>query len=235
MKYEKITEGIFLKRPNRFIAHVLVNGKEEIAHVKNTGRCKELLVEGAKVLLEDHTNDSNRKTKYSLIAVWKGDMLVNIDSQVPNLVVFNAVKNGEIEGLKDIKYIKREVTFGNSRYDIYFETSNKKGFIEVKGVTLENNGITAFPDAPTERGTKHVLEMIEAAKNGYIGIIFFLIQMKGAKEFRLNWEMDPNFSKAVKLASENNIKVLAYDSIVSSNDIKIGKPININLIAKFTK
>lgn len=235
MKYGKIVEGIFLKRPNRFIAQVLIDGKEEIAHVKNTGRCKELLIEGAKVLLEDNTDNPNRKTKYSLISVWKGDMLVNIDSQVPNLVVYYALKNGEIEGFEQIKHIKREVSFGNSRYDIYFETCREKGFIEVKGVTLENNRIAAFPDAPTERGTKHVLEMIEATKEGYTGIIFFLIQMEGPKEFRLNWEMDPNFSKAVKLASENNIKVLAYDSIVSYEGIKIGKPINIDLNSKFIK
>lgn len=233
MKYRKIVEGTFLKRPNRFIAHVLINGKEEIAHVKNTGRCKELLIEGAKVLLEDCSDNPNRKTKYSLISVWKDNMLVNIDSQVPNAVVFDALKNGEIEGFQDINHIKREVTYGNSRYDIYFESSKEKGFIEVKGVTLENNHIAAFPDAPTERGTKHVLEMIEASKEGYTGIIFFLIQMRGPKEFRLNWEMDENFSKAVKLASENNIKVLAYDSIVSEEGIKIGKPIGIDLISKF--
>lgn len=234
MIYKNIVEGVFIKRPNRFIAHVSIDGREEIAHVKNTGRCKELLVEGAKILLEDHTGDSSRKTKYSVISVWKGDMLVNIDSQVPNEVVFNALISGRIEGFEDIKYIKREVTFGNSRYDIYFETSEEKGFIEVKGVTLENNSIAVFPDAPTERGTKHVLEMIEAVKKGYKGYIFFLIQMNGPRKFRLNWEMDPSFSKAVKLASENNIKILAYDSIVSFNEIKIGKPIDIDLSSKFT-
>lgn len=235
MIYRKIVEGIFLKRPNRFIGHVLVNGKEEIVHVKNTGRCKELLIEGAKVLLEDNTDNPNRKTKYSLISVWKGDMLVNIDSQVPNLVVYDALKNGEIDSFNDLKHIKREVTFGNSRYDIYFESSKEKGFIEVKGVTLENSQVASFPDAPTERGTKHVLEMIEASKKGYSGIIFFLIQMKGPREFRLNWDMDPNFSKAVKLASENNIKIMAYDSIVSHEGIKIGKAIDIDLNSKFIR
>lgn len=235
MIYRKIVEGIFLKRPNRFIGHVLVNGKEEIVHVKNTGRCKELLIEGAKVLLEDNTDNPNRKTKYSLISVWKGDMLINIDSQVPNLVVYDALKNGEIDGFNDLKHIKREVTFGNSRYDIYFESSKEKGFIEVKGVTLENSQVASFPDAPTERGTKHVLEMIEASKKGYSGIIFFLIQMKGPREFRLNWDMDPIFSKAVKLASENNIKIMAYDSIVSHEGIKIGKAIDIDLNSKFIR
>ena len=205
MKYNKIIEGIFLKRPNRFIAQVLIYGKEETVHVKNTGRCKELLVQGVKVILEDCSYNPSRKTRYSLIAVWKGDMLVNMDSQVPNAVIFEALKEGKIRGFEDISYLKREVTFGKSRYDIYYESKNQKGFIEVKGVTLENNGISMFPDAPTERGTKHVLEMIEAVKQGYRGTLFFLIQMKGPNVFRLNWEMDRNFSEAVKLASENEI------------------------------
>ncbi|MFA5523593.1 MAG: DNA/RNA nuclease SfsA [Tissierellales bacterium] len=229
MKYLKTVEGTFLKRPNRFIAHVLIDGNEEIVHVKNTGRCNELLVPGAKVILEDCSNNPNRKTRYSLIAVWKGDMLVNMDSQVPNTVVFEALKEGKIKEIKDIVYSKREVTFGKSRYDIYYESEHQKGFIEVKGVTLENHGVSMFPDAPTERGAKHVLEMIEAVKEGYRGTIFFLIQMKRTNEFRLNWQMDKNFSEAVKLASENGVEILAYDSIVSEDSIVIDKAIKINL------
>lgn len=229
MKYTKVIEGTFLKRPNRFIAQVLIDGKEETVHVKNTGRCKELLVPGVKVILEDCSNNPNRKTRYSLIAVWKRDILVNMDSQVPNAVVFEALKEGKIKEIRDVAYSKREVTFGKSRYDIYYESENQKGFIEVKGVTLEHNGISMFPDAPTERGAKHVLEMIEAVKEGYRGTLLFLIQMKGPKEFRLNWEMDRNFSEAVKLASENSVEILAYDSIVSKDSIIIDKPININL------
>src|SRR5690554_1856974 len=139
MKYKKTMEGTFLKRPNRFIAHVLINDEEEIVHVKNTGRCKELLIPGAKVILEDGSNNPNRKTRYSLIAVWKGDMLVNMDSQVPNAVVFEALKEGKIEEIRDALYSKREVTFGKSRFDIYYESEDYKGFIEVKGVTLEDN------------------------------------------------------------------------------------------------
>lgn len=229
MKYTKVIEGTFLKRPNRFIAQVLIDGKEETVHVKNTGRCKELLVPGVKVILEDCSNNPNRKTRYSLIAVWKRDILVNMDSQVPNAVVFEALKEGKIKEIRDVAYSKREVTFGKSRYDIYYESENQKGFIEVKGVTLEGNDISMFPDAPTERGAKHVLEMIEAVKEGYRGTLLFLIQMKGPKEFRLNWEMDRNFSEAVKLASENGVEILAYDSIVSKDSIIIDKPININL------
>lgn len=229
MEYSKIVEGIFLKRPNRFVAEVLINGEKETVHVKNTGRCKELLTPKAKIILEDCSHNKNRKTKYSIIAVWKDNMLVNMDSQVPNKVVFDAVKQGKIHNLYHISNIKREVTFGNSRFDIYFENDNKKGFIEVKGATLEKDGISMFPDAPTDRGTKHVLEMIEAVKNNYRGIIFFLIQMKGPHQFKLNWKMDPKFSEAVKYASENGVEVVAYDSVVTPNSISIGSKIEINL------
>lgn len=229
MKYIHVVEGIFLKRPNRFIAEVLIDGKEETVHVKNTGRCRELLLPGVKVLLEDCRNNPNRKTKYSLIAVWKEDILVNMDSQVPNAVVYNALLENRIPDMGKINKLKREVSFENSRFDLYFETDGKKGFIEVKGVTLEDHHIAKFPDAPTLRGTKHVLEMIKAVDEGYMGILFFLIQMKGPEEFRLNWEMDPTFSEAVRFASENGVKVLAYDSVVSDDSIEIGKPININL------
>lgn len=229
MQYEKIVEGIFLNRPNRFIAHVLIDGKEETVHVKNTGRCRELLIPGVKVILEDCSSNPNRKTKYSLISVWKDDMLINMDSQVPNLVVYNALNENNIKGVTDLTYLKREVTFNNSRFDIYFENEVKKGFIEIKGVTLENDGVAKFPDAPTERGARHVLEMIEAVNQGYRGIIFFLIQMKCPKVFRLNWKMDNKFSKAVKLASEKGVEILAYDSIINKNSISIGSPIDIEL------
>ena len=229
MKYNKIIESIFVKRPNRFIAEVLINGQEETVHVKNTGRCRELLIPGVKVILEDCSNNSNRKTKYSLVAVWKNDMLVNMDSQIPNAVVFEALKEKKVKEFEDLMHLKREVTFGKSRYDMYFKTESHKGFIEVKGVTLENDSISMFPDAPTERGTKHVLEMIEAVKEGYRGVIFFLIQMKGPKVFKLNWKMDKAFAEAVKLASENGVEVLAYDSIVREDSIYLDKQIEVDL------
>ena len=231
MKYNKIIEGIFIKRANRFIAQVRIHGEEETVHVKNTGRCKELLVPGAKVILEDCSHQRNRKTKYSLIAVWKGNLLVNMDSQVPNAVVFEAIAKNKIKGLENINYLKREVTFRRSRYDLYFESGREKGFIEIKGVTLEEKGICMFPDAPTERGTKHVLEMIEAVKEGYIGILFFLVQMKGPKLFQLNWQMDPVFSEAVNAAKEKGVQVIAYDSVVVENNIQIGDPVEILLIS----
>ena len=232
MKYNKIVEGKFISRPNRFIAQIMINGEEETVHVKNTGRCRELLKPGVKVVLEDCSHNLNRKTKYSLIAVWKDEMLVNMDSQVPNRVVFDAINENKIKGFENLDLLKREVTFGNSRFDMYFEDGDEKGFIEVKGVTLENDGISMFPDAPTERGSKHVLEMIEAVKEGYKGVIFFLIQMKGPKEFRLNWKMDEKFAQAIKLASENGVEIIAYDSIVSDNGIYINKPIEIDLLKK---
>lgn len=232
MKYEKVVEGIFIKRTNRFIAHVYINGIEEIVHVRNTGRCRELLIPGAKVILEDCSNNPNRKTKYSLISVWKDHMLVNMDSQVPNAVIFNSLKENKILGLDNLTKLKREVSFGNSRFDLYFESKESKGFIEVKGVTLENEGISMFPDAPTTRGTKHVLEMIHAVKEEYRGVILFLIQMKDPKVFRLNWAMDKDFSEAVNLASKKGVKILAYDSIVNENTISIGKPIEVDFTTK---
>lgn len=232
MKYNKIVEGIFLERPNRFIAKVLIDGKEETVHVRNTGRCKELLIPGAKIILEDCSHNVNRKTKYSLIAVWKANKLINMDSQVPNKVVFDAIEQDHINNISNVSFIKREVTFGKSRFDIYFESGDKKGFVEVKGVTLEKDGISMFPDAPTDRGRKHVLEMIESVKEGYRGIIFFLIQMDKVNLFKLNWEMDPKFSQAVKLASENGVEIMAYDAIVSPNSISIGNDIDISFLNK---
>lgn len=229
MLYSKTKEAIFVNRPNRFIAYVLIDGKEEIVHVRNTGRCRELLIPGVRVILDDCSNNPNRKTRYSLIAVYKGDMLVNMDSQVPNLVVYDSLISNKIEGLENLNLVKREVTYEKSRFDLYFESDSHKGFIEVKGVTLEEDSIARFPDAPTLRGIKHVLEMIEAVDEGYIGIIFFLIQMRGPKEFRLNWEMDKFFSEAVKLASKKGVQIMAYDSIVSENSIELGEAIMINL------
>ena len=225
MKYGKVIEAIFLKRPNRFIAHVLIHGEEEIVHVRNTGRCKELLIPGAKVVLEDCSHNLNRKTKYSLIAVWKDEMLVNMDSQIPNAAVFNAINENRILGLQNLSHLKREVTFGNSRFDIYFESNKDKGFVEIKGVTLEQDKVAMFPDAPTDRGSKHVLEMIEAVKQGYRGIIFFLLQMKGPKSFMPNYNMDKVFSNTLKLASENGVEILVYDSIISNNCIIVDKPV----------
>ncbi|SHI97324.1 DNA/RNA nuclease SfsA [Lutispora thermophila] len=226
MKYKEVIEAQFIKRPNRFLAHVLVDGKEEIVHVRNTGRCREILIEGTKVILEKSKNP-NRKTAYSLIAAYKGNTLINIDSQIPNAVVFEGIKNNKISEILNVENIKREVTYGDSRFDIYFEREDSKGFIEVKGVTLEENGLAMFPDAPTERGRKHMEEMADAVANGYEGYIIFLIQMKGVKAFSPNFAMDPEFSEELRKSASLGVKVMAYDAVVKKDEIIISDPITV--------
>lgn len=226
MKYESIVKGKFISRPNRFIAIVEVEGKTETVHVKNTGRCKELLVEGATVFLEK-SNNPERKTKYDLIAVYKGDNLINMDSQAPNEMVYEWLALGNLFS-KNAK-IKREVTFGDSRFDIYIEEKEKKAFIEVKGVTLENDGVASFPDAPTERGIKHIKELISARERGYDTYIFFVIQMKGVTKFEPSYKNHMEFAKALKEAQDRGVKILAYDSIVTPDEIKIDKPVAVEI------
>ncbi len=226
MKYSNVRTATFLQRPNRFIAHVLIEGREEIVHVKNTGRCREILQKGTEVILEEATN-KDRKTKYSLIAAYKGDVLINIDSQIPNAVVFESIKENMVKELLNVSKLNREVVYGNSRFDLYFEAGEKKGFIEVKGVTLENDGVAMFPDAPTERGTKHIYEMIKAVEEGYSGYIFFLIQMKGVQCFTPNSLQDPKLAEALSLAKKKGVSILAYDSVVTMDGIVLGDPIKI--------
>ena len=226
MKYASVKTARFIKRPNRFVAHVIVDNKEEIVHVKNTGRCKEILQEGTTVILEK-SDKLERKTRYSVIAAYKENVLINIDSQVPNMVVYQGILDGNIKEIQAVTKLSREVVYGNSRFDLYFEASGQRGFIEVKGATLETHGICMFPDAPTQRGCKHVYEMIKAVEEGYAGYILFLIQMKGVKYFTPFEERDPKFAKALKLAYEKGVKVLAYDSIVFEDEISIGAPVEI--------
>lgn len=229
MKYKEIKKAEFIKRTNRFIAHVLVDKKEEIVHVKNTGRCKEILKKGTTVIIAKASNPK-RKTKYSLIAAYKNNILINIDSQVPNQVVYTGIKERKIPELNNINNLSREKTFANSRFDLYYEQNNNiKGFIEVKGVTLEKDGIAMFPDAPTVRGTKHVKELMTAQTKGYQGYIFFLIQLKGIKAFQPNHNMDPDFTKALKQAQTEKVKILAYDSQVTEDSISLGAKIPIIL------
>jgi sugar fermentation stimulation protein A len=226
LKYISVKTAQFIKRPNRFIAHVIVDNKEEIVHVKNTGRCKEILQEGTTVILEK-SDKPERKTRYSIIAAYKGDVLINIDSQVPNMVVYQGILEGKIKEIQTVTKLSREVVYGNSRFDLYFEADEQKGFIEVKGATLETHGISMFPDAPTQRGCKHVYEMIKAVEEGYAGYILFLIQMKGVKYFTPFEERDPEFAKALKLAHEKGVAILAYDSIVFEDEISIGAPVEV--------
>lgn len=203
------TYGTLLIRENRFIAQVEVDGKKERVHVPNTGRLPQLLYEGAKVQLRKSDNP-NRKTKYSLIAAKKDHLWVNIDSQLPNQLAYQSIENGTIEEFKNVDHLKREVTFGNSRFDLYYEKKGQKGFIEVKGVTLMKGEEGRFPDAPTTRGTKHIYEMIQAIEAGYQGTILFIIMRENASSFRPHWEIDEEFSKALQVASKKGVRILAY-------------------------
>ncbi|MBM4761740.1 DNA/RNA nuclease SfsA [Bacillus sp. B15-48] len=210
MKYGNVVPGHFYKKINRFIAEVYINGVKEQVHIKNTGRLKELFQEDAEVLLEQSDNP-NRKTRYSLISVAKNDSWVNIDSQAPNSVAFEALKEGKISEFGKVSKLKREVTYGASRFDVYFEKEGKKGFIEVKGVTLEDNGVAMFPDAPTTRGTKHILELAKAVQEGYHCTILFVVQLKGCRAFIPNREMDSSFADVLLQASRQGVQILAYD------------------------
>lgn len=238
MKYDgTVVEGIFLSRPNRFIAHVAIDGREEIVHVRNTSRCRELLTVGAVVYLEK-SRSPERKTGYSLISVIKEGHLINIDSQAPNKVCGEAIAGGAIllPGLNGpITRLKPESTFGASRLDFYLEAGShaeaevQKAFIEVKGVTLENKGILRFPDAPTERGLKHVNELIKVVDAGYLAYIIFLIQMTGALYFEPNDAMHPAFGVALRLAHQKGVHILAYDSHVSQDEIMIARRVEVRL------
>lgn len=226
MKYQNIVSGRFLARPNRFIAHVEIEGKEHVVHVKNTGRCKELLVPGALVYLEK-SNNPNRSTAYDLIAVQKGERLINMDSQIPNKVVEEWVQGGGF--FRDLVLIRPETKFENSRFDFYAETSKEKVFIEVKGVTLEEDGIVRFPDAPSQRAVKHVEELIHAKRQGYRVMVIFVIQMKGAEYFMPNRETQPEFAKALEVAAQEGVEVYAYDCKVTPEEICLGERVKVVL------
>ena len=192
MKYERIEIGRFIERPNRFIAYVEIAGKKETVHVKNTGRCAELLTPNASVYVQRAENP-DRKTQWDLIGVKKGKRMINMDSQIPNKVVEEWIKQGNL--FPDAIVIRPEKTYRKSRFDLYVEEGDRKIFVEVKGVTLEENGIVKFPDAPTERGIKHIEELCEATKEGYEAYIFFVIQMKGVRYFTPNMETQRHLAK----------------------------------------
>ena len=218
MKYNNILQGKFISRPNRFIAHIEIEGKEEVCHVKNTGRCKELLTPNATVFVQGNDNPK-RKTKFSLIGVIKENRMINMDSQVTNKVVHEWILKGNL--FTDITLIKPETKYKNSRFDFYVETKNKKTFIEVKGVTLEKDGIVKFPDAPTERGVKHIKELCECVKEGYEAYVIFVIQMKDVLHFEPNVETHKEFGDALKYAKENGVNILAVDCLVEKDSIDI--------------
>ena len=225
MTYENMVPGIFQARPNRFIAHVQIGGQTEIVHVKNTGRCKELLVPGCAVWCQRSSNP-NRKTAFDLIAVQKGDRLINMDSQAPNRAAGEWLSSG---GLGEISELKAEVKHGDSRYDFSFLKDGKQCFLEVKGCTLEHDGVCAFPDAPTERGAKHIRGLTAAARAGYGAYILFVIQMSDVKYIRPHDETDPEFGKALREASQNGVRVLAMDCAVTPDTMEIRLPVLVKL------
>ena len=231
MKYNKIVKAKFIERPNRFVAYCDINGKVEKVHVKNTGKCRELLVPGYEVYLEESNNPS-RATKYSLIAVQRENKLINMDSQVPNKMVYEALKDKSLvlPGFdEEITLLKPEKTYGNSRFDVYIEGKTKKAFIEIKGCTLEIDGVVKFPDAKTERGVKHVRELIKAREDGYLAYIIIVIQMEDVLYFTPNIEMHKEFGDVLKEADAKGVNILAYDSIVKIDDIKLNKPVKVIL------
>lgn len=225
MRYERMVPGIFRARPNRFIAHVQINGREEICHVKNTGRCRELLPTGAKVWCQRAANPA-RKTGYDLITVQKGDRLINMDSQAPNAAAKEWLLAG---GLGDITELRAESVHGDSRFDFSFVQDGKKCFLEVKGVTLENDGVCAFPDAPTERGAKHLRGLTQAAKDGFGAYVLFVIQMADVKYLMPNDATDPAFGAALREAAANGVTVLAMDCAVTENTMEIRLPVLVKL------
>ena len=217
MHYANMTPGIFLARPNRFIAHVEIGGQVEIVHVKNTGRCRELLPAGAEVWCQKSGNPS-RKTKYDLITVRKGSRLINMDSQAPNIAAKEWLLAG---GLGNAENIKAECTHGDSRFDFSFNLDGRPCFLEVKGVTLENGGICAFPDAPTERGAKHLRGLQKCVEEGCGGYVLFVIQMSDVKYLHPNDATDPAFGKALREAAASGVQVLAVDCTVTEDSMTI--------------
>ena len=217
--------GHFLSRPNRFIAHVEIGGKEEVCHVKNTGRCKELLVPGARVWCQEFDSTA-RKTKYDLIAVQKGHRLINMDSQAPNAAAKEWLLAG---GLGRIEDLRAEVSHSDSRFDFAFTLDGRQCFLEVKGVTLENDGICAFPDAPTQRGVKHLHGLTRAAQEGFGAYVLFVIQMADVTYLHPNDDTDPAFGTALRQASAAGVQILAMDCQVTPDSMVIRKPVAVQL------
>lgn len=231
MKYENIRSATFINRPNRFIAECDLSGERVVAHVKNTGRCRELLVPGTTVYLDEPTS-RERKTKYDLVAVEKicddgRKILINMDSQMPNHAAQEFLRQGGI--YPDATVIRREFTVGKSRFDFRIDEGDKITYLEVKGVTLEKDGIVSFPDAPTERGVKHIEELIALKEQGFGAAILFVIQMKGITEFRPNDETHPAFGDALRRAATSGVQIYAYDCTVTPDTMIIDKPVEVKL------
>lgn len=227
MQYQQVKRGLFLARPNRFIAQVELDGKTETVHVKNTGRCRELLVPGATVYVEGSDNPK-RKTKYDLIAVEKGSLLINMDAQAPNHLFAEWARAGKFR--ENLTLLRPETTWGNSRFDFYWEDSlGKRGFVEVKGVTLEEEGLALFPDAPTERGVKHLRELAECRAAGYEAAVCFVVQMAGMKGFSPNERTHPDFGAALREARDAGVEILVEGCTVTPEQVEISHTVSLFL------
>ena len=226
MRYENIKEGRFLERPNRFIAKIEIDGSPQICHVKNTGRCRELLTPGAKVLVQE-CDSPQRKTKYDLISVWKGERLINMDSDAPNQVFGEWLRACGL--FPDAREIKAEKSHGDSRFDFYAAGPSFQAFIEVKGVTLEENGVVRFPDAPTERGLKHLHSLMRCVEEGFQAYAAFVIQMQGVRYFEANWQTHPAFGEALRKAAAGGVQVLAWDCRVTEDSLCLNEAVAVRL------
>lgn len=226
MNYGETQPGVFIARPNRFVAYVDVGGEKVICHVKNTGRLKELLLPGAEVLVK-RADNPQRKTPYDLLSVYKGAQLVNIDSHAPNRLFAEWLPGSGYWA--DITGIKPESKWGNSRFDFRLEAGGQSVYVEVKGVTLEQGGVAMFPDAPTLRGVKHVNELAECTAQGHRAAIVFIIQMKGVDCFRPNDRMHPEFGTALRAAAGQGVELLALDCVVRPGEVRVDSYIPIML------
>lgn len=226
MTYSNISGAVFVDRPNRFIAHVELDGHLQVCHVKNTGRCRELLVPDARVLVQ-RIDKPGRKTDLDLIGVWKGQRLINMDAAAPNRVFAEwALAGGFLPGLT---LLKAEAVHGDSRFDFYLEAGPRRGFVEVKGVTLEEDGVVRFPDAPTERGVKHLRGLERCVQEGYQAWAVFVIQMEGVRHFSPNWATHPQFGQALIQAQSAGVRLLAMDCHVTETSLAIRAQVPIKL------
>ena len=233
MRYDNILPATFLARPNRFIAHAVLDGETVVCHVKNTGRCRELLVPGCTVYLQDHGSNLSRKTRYDLIAVEKQrprktPLLINMDSQAPNKVFAEWARSGSF--LPDLTLLRPETTWGGSRFDFYYETAaGEKGFVEVKGCTLEEYGLASFPDAPTERGVKHIEELTHCLSEGYRAMILFIVKMKDVTHLEPNDRTHPAFGEALRKAQNAGVRIEAVDCVITPDSVTARNPLSIKL------
>ncbi|MGI6030433.1 MAG: DNA/RNA nuclease SfsA [Eubacteriales bacterium] len=230
MYYPNIFPATFLQRPNRFIAHCLIEDQEIICHVKNTGRCRELLIPGCRVYVQ-HCPSPQRKTQYDLIAVQKGSRLINMDSAAPNRLFVEALRQGTVplEALQNLTCVRQEQTFGESRLDFYVEQGNRRGYGELKGVTLEEEGIAYFPDAPTQRGVRHIHTLMETARQGLDAYLIFIVQMENILCLRPNDRTHPAFGEAMREAARAGVSIHAFTCTVTPDTLTLAQSIPIEL------